>query len=186
MAPEFKYDTPSSTYGGGQFYDEIYLFSGRPDKFDWKLVGKKEVYIPYNTYDLTHSTTQQALHAQHINPERLRWELHRVWEVEATLKPGERHANSKRVFLFDEDSWKIVSATGYDQADQIYRVGYQGLFQLYDPKASYLYQSFWIYDLQKGQYLITPIWGERGYLRPTDVRPSYSTSPSALQGTGIR
>lgn len=186
LAPEFKYDTPSASYGGGIFYDEIYLFSGRPDKFDWKLVGKKEVYIPYNSYDLTQSSPQEALHHQHLNPERVRWELHRVWEVEATLRPGERHAYSKRVFLFDEDSWKAVSATGYDQSGEIYRVGYQGPFQLYDPKAPYFYQSFWFYDLQKNQYLITPVWGDKGNLRPTDARPSYSTTASALQGTGLR
>lgn len=186
LAPEFKYDTPAATYGGGLFYDEIYLLSGRPDKFDWRLVGKKEVYIPYNAYDLTHSSTSELLQQQHLNPERVRWELHRVWEVEATLKPGQRHAYSKRVFLFDEDSWKVVSAAGYDQAGQLYRIGYQGVFQLYDPKWPSFYQSFWIYDLQKSQYLITPVWGNKGFQRLADVRPSYATSPNALQGTGIR
>ena len=186
LAPEFKYDTPSATYGGGIFYDEIYLIAGRPDKFDWKLVGKKEVYIPYNAYDLTTGSPQEVLQQQHINPENVRWELHRVWEVDATLRPGERHAFSRRTFLFDEDSWKVVSATGYDQAGEIYRVGYQGLWQIYDPKISYFYQSFWVYDLQKRQYLINPIWGDKGYRRPVDARPSYVTSPSALQGTGIR
>ena len=186
LAPEFKYDTPSATYGGGIFYDEVYLIAGRPDKFDWKLVGKKEVYIPYNAYDLTQGSPQEALQQQHVNPENVRWELHRVWEVEATLRPGERHAYSKRTFLFDEDSWKVVSAIGYDQAGEVYRVGYQGLWQLYDPKSPYFYQSFWVYDLQKRQYLISPIWGDRGHLRPVDARPPYATRSSALQGTGVR
>ena len=186
LAPEFRYDTPAATYGGGIFYDEIYLFSGRPHKFDWEIIGKKEVYIPYNAYDLTQSSPQELLGKQHLNPERVRWELHRVWEVEATLKPGERHAYSKRVFLFDEDSWKIVATAGYDQAGELYRVGYQGPFQLYDPESPFFYQSFWFYDLQRNNYLVTPVWGDTGNLRPTTARPPYATGPSALQGTGIR
>ena len=30
-------------------FDELNVFSGRLDRFDWKLLGKKEILIPYNS-----------------------------------------------------------------------------------------------------------------------------------------
>ncbi|WP_223446183.1 DUF1329 domain-containing protein [Pseudomonas sp. BF-R-19] len=188
LAPEFKYDTPSPNYGGGLFWDEIQLFSGRPDRFDWKLIGKKEMYIPYNGYDVTNSTSTQVLGKQHPNPDRVRWELHRVWEVDATLKAGERHAYKTRKIYIDEDSWRIVAAIGYDQAGQVYRVGHSSPWQAYSPEVQWMYGgSFWIQDLQKNQYLVTPIYGgENGFLRPATLRASFATTPGALQGTGVR
>ncbi|MCM2459320.1 DUF1329 domain-containing protein [Pseudomonas sp. CG7] len=186
LAPEFTYDTPAATYGGGIFWDEIFLFSGRPDKFDWKLVGKKELYIPYNANDIPLSKPDDILGKKHLNPERVRWELHRVWQVEAVLKPGQRHAYSKRIFSFDEDSWRMVSAVGYDQAGEVYRAGYSGLFQVYDGDNSFMFNPFWVYDLSKGQYLITPLWGDTGFLRPIKPRGPTATTPSAMQGSGIR
>ncbi len=187
LAPEFTYDTPAAPYGGALFYDEIFLFSGRPDRFDWKLVGKKEMYVPYNAYDLVNSSPDQAMGPQHLNNARQRWELHRVWEVEATLKQGARHVFSKRKFYFDEDSWKIVLATGYDQAGEIYRTGNQNCYQVYDPNTPWMSCTFTIYDLAKGQYMSTPLWGgKNGFLRTVPLRPAAETTSGGLAGSGIR
>ena len=41
----------------------------------------------------------------------MRYELHRVWVVDAKLKPGQRHINSRRTIYLDEDSWQILSAS---------------------------------------------------------------------------
>lgn len=187
LAPEFKYDTPSPSYGGGIFFDEVFLFSGRPDRFEWKLIGKKEMIIPYNAYDQVNSSPEQLLGKQHVNPELLRWELHRVWEVEATLKEGARHAYKTRKFYFDEDSWKLVLSSGFDQAGDLFRVGNNACFQVYDPKAQYMTCPFTVYDLNRGQYVVTPVFGGKGgFLKPTDPLPAFETTSSALQGSGIR
>ena len=85
------------------------------DRFDWKLVGKKEMYVPYNGYKLMYAKDiKPALTPNHVNPDFMRWELHRVWVVEATLKPGQRDLYSKRVFYLDEDSWVALAADQYD------------------------------------------------------------------------
>jgi hypothetical protein len=76
------------------------VLNGAIDRFEWKLVGKKEMYVPYSSYRLTyHKTAADITKPNHLNPDLVRWELHRVWVVEATLKPEKRHIYSKRVFL---------------------------------------------------------------------------------------
>ncbi|BAI75276.1 hypothetical protein AZL_b06130 (plasmid) [Azospirillum sp. B510] len=187
LAPEFAYDTPAAPYGGVLFYDEIYMFSGRPDRFDWKLIGKKELYVPYNTYDLYNGSADKTFGPQHLNMDRVRYELHRVWEVEATLKPGARHAMSRRKFYFDEDSWKILATVGYDQAGQTYRIGNQYCAQIYDPKTPFLDCSFAIYDLAKNQYMLTPQYGDRGGIKHVaPLRSPSETTAAGMQGGGVR
>ena len=83
-APEFSYDTPNSAFGSVAFYDEIFLFSGQMDRFNWTLEGKMEMFIPYSNYKLKWGCdVEKKLMESHINPECERWELHRVWVVSA-------------------------------------------------------------------------------------------------------
>ena len=92
------------------------------DRFDFKLVGKKEMYVPYSNYRLTyHKPVADITKPNHMNPDLIRWELHRVWVVEATLKPDKRHIYSKRVFYIDEDSWMALASDEYDGRGQLYR-----------------------------------------------------------------
>ena len=121
MAPTLAYDTPNTTYSGVGIWDDTYLFNGALDRYDWKLVGKKEMYIPYNDYKADLVATKDILTPHHLNPENVRWELHRVWEVEATLKAGKRHEYAKRVFFFDEDSYVAVMADTYDGRGNLWR-----------------------------------------------------------------
>jgi len=51
----------------------------------------------------------------------VRWELHRVWVVEADLKPGARHIYSERFYYLDEDSWNFALYDSFDQAGKLYR-----------------------------------------------------------------
>ena len=51
----------------------------------------------------------------------MRYELHRVWVVEATLKEGMRHINARRTFYLDEDSYQIVLIDHYDGRQQLWR-----------------------------------------------------------------
>ena len=122
LAPDLAYDTPNPGAAGAGTYDDVSVFNGAIDRFDWKLVGKKEMYVPYSSYRLTyHKTAADITKPNHLNPDLVRWELHRVWVVEATLKPDKRHIYSKRVFYLDEDSWTALASDQYDARGQLYR-----------------------------------------------------------------
>ncbi|MBS7723368.1 DUF1329 domain-containing protein, partial [Vibrio cholerae] len=84
--------------------------------YDWKLVGKKEMYIPYNSYKLDSPSLKydDIIKAGHINQDLTRYELHRVWEVVGTVKPSERHIYAKRHMYIDEDSWQVALVDHYD------------------------------------------------------------------------
>ena len=49
-APQVAYDGPGTAADGLRTSDNFDMFSGAPDRYDWKLVGKREMYIPYNAY----------------------------------------------------------------------------------------------------------------------------------------
>ena len=123
-APNIAYDNPGTAADGLRTSDQFDMFNGALDRYDWKLLGKREMYVPYNSYKL-HSdkiTFADVLKPLHVNPAYLRYELHRVWVVEATLKEGARHIYKKRVFYVDEDSWMILLSDIYDNRDQLWRV----------------------------------------------------------------
>jgi hypothetical protein len=150
-SPNVAYDTPNPSTGGLSFYDEGNLFIGNLDRFDWKIVGKQEMYIPYNNYKMDHLPHSDFLTPNHINPDFVRWELHRVWEVEATLKEGKRHAFSKRKFFIDEDNWTIALADNYDSRGELWRTRILGSYPVYDlPAVAARVKVF--YDLQKAEY----------------------------------
>lgn len=123
-APNVAYDAPGTASDGLRTTDDFDMFNGSPDRYDWKLVGKQEMYIPYNSYKLHSKEAKYAdlLKPGHINPDYVRWEKHRVWVVEASLKNGMRHVYGKRVFFIDEDSWQIHVADLYDARGELYRV----------------------------------------------------------------
>lgn len=123
-APNIAYDAPGTAADGLRTSDDLDMFNGAPDRYDWKLVGKKEMFVAYNNYKL-HSDSlkyKDILHPGHINPDVTRFEKHRVWVVEATLKEGFRHIYEKRVFFLDEDSWQAQVADMYDNRGELYRV----------------------------------------------------------------
>ncbi|VVO78028.1 hypothetical protein PS874_01518 [Pseudomonas fluorescens] len=123
--PQAEYDFPTVVSGGSAFYDETGLFLGKMDKFDFKLIGKKEMYIPYNTQRTLNATVEEfAAAKKHPNSEMVRWELHRVWVVEATLKPGERHASAKRVFYVDEDYYGAGLMDSWDSAGNFHKLSW--------------------------------------------------------------
>lgn len=123
-APNLAYDTPIAAADGLRYADDTDMFNGAPDRYDWTLVGKKEMYIPYNSYDLSSSklTYEQVLKPGHLNPEFTRYEKHRVWVVEANLKEGARHVYNKRRFFLDEDTWAVTVADQYDASGDIWRI----------------------------------------------------------------
>mgnify|MGYP000303608418 CR=1 FL=1 len=123
-APNVAYDAPGTASDGLRTTDDFDMFNGSPNRYNWTLKGKQELYIPYNSYKL-HSDKLEyddILKPGHINPEHTRYEKHRVWVVEANLKDDTRHIYKKRVFYIDEDSWQVQVTDIYDNRDQLYRV----------------------------------------------------------------
>ncbi len=51
-APDVAYDTPNPGTAGATTYDDAFMFNGAMDRYDFKLIGKKEMYVPYNAYKL--------------------------------------------------------------------------------------------------------------------------------------
>ncbi|MBA1277958.1 MULTISPECIES: DUF1329 domain-containing protein [Pseudomonadaceae] len=178
LAPEFAYDTPVASMGGLELFDELFMFSGVQDRFDFKLVGKKEMYIPYNTYKFYFDCDDQ-LKDSHPNPACERWELHRVWEVEATLKPGMRHVYSKRTYYLDEDTYGAGLYDAWDQSGQLYRAMMLGGVQFYDHDIPYIVKHS-IYDFNKGMYGVINDGLDGGYRVLTEPRSERSLNPEAI------
>ncbi|WP_066339380.1 DUF1329 domain-containing protein [Azohydromonas lata] len=153
QSPEFSYDTPVASQGGLTLFDELFIVSGKLDRFDYKLAGKKEMYIPYNEYKGSFEcpTVEMALKPKYANPDCHRWELHRVWVVEATLKSGMRHAYSKRNYYLDEDMTGAGLYDAFDQNGQLYRSIFNGMVQLYDHKLPWAVRNV-IFDFNKNMY----------------------------------
>jgi len=181
-APNFEYDTPSFATSGINFFDEYHLFDGALDRYDWKLVGKKEMFVPYNTsQDPRVKRVDELLRPYHLNPDRVRWELHRVWVVEATLAPGKRHVMPKRRLYLDEDTWQALLSDSWDSNGQLWHVG-QTLPFLAQEVPAVLNLPFVLYDFLKGAYAI---FNQQPY-RVAIRQPEEYFSPAALTAEGIR
>jgi hypothetical protein len=120
-APTVGYDTPDFVASGANYFDEVQGWFGAPDRYEWTIVGKQEMYIPYNNNNLVTADEDAAYSGHHFNPDLMRWELHRVWVVEANVAAGKRHAVPKRRLYFDEDTWMLALMDGYDSNDSLWR-----------------------------------------------------------------
>lgn len=186
LAPDLSYDTPSPATAGAQTFDDALLFNGKMDRYEFTLVGKRELYVPYNTYRAVYqSTPGQLLGPRFLSPDAVRWELHRVWVVDARLRPGKRHVYSRRVFYLDEDSWAALLSDQYDARGQLYRVGLTLMAPSYDVPAPFA-DPFLHYDLIAGGYALNGWPGADGYLKLGECRPEKEWSPDALAGAGLR
>ncbi|SFF30305.1 Protein of unknown function [Fontimonas thermophila] len=121
-APTVCCDNPYEGTDGHQFYDQVDMFNGALERYNWKLVGKKEMYIGYNANRIAGPQTKykDMVRPRHLNQDLPRYELHRVWIVEADIKPGTSHTFKKRRMYIDEDAWTIAAVDNYDNRDQLY------------------------------------------------------------------
>jgi len=113
-APDEAYDTPNPTSNGLSNYDDSSGFYGSPQKYDWKVIGKKEMLVPYNCQEIAFSPSSEYVQPGFPNPNVMRWEKHRVWVLEATLHPGERNTTHRRLCYLDEDTYVMQLAEMYD------------------------------------------------------------------------
>lgn len=154
-APDVAYDYPYFNVDGLATVDQNDMYNGMVDRYDWKLIGKKEMLISYNNYDLTNKSLKYTdiIKAGTINQDLPRYEKHRVWIVQGTVKPGARHVYHKRVFMVDEDSWQIVHADLYDARGNLWRVQEGHAMQYYDLPSMWIALQA-VYDLQARRYMV--------------------------------
>jgi len=186
-APNVAYDNPGTAADGMRTSDQFDMYNGAIDRYDWELVGKKEMYVPYNSYKL-HSdsvTVKEILTPLHTNPDLARYELHRVWVVDATLREGKRHIYKRRTFYVDEDSWQILAMDQYDNRDQLWRVSEGHVINYYEVPTTWTTLEVHI-DLQAGRYLAIGLDNENDMYKFDIQRTLEDYTPAALRRAGKR
>lgn len=180
-------DTPTPSTAGVMFFDEIETFNGRLSRFDWKLVGKQEMLIPYNNNRLLQPKTDaEVLDKHHLNPDFMRWERHRVWVVEATLRNGERHQSPRGRYYCDEDTWGCVLADRWDAKGALWRTIWSQPFVAPEFPGTIL-GAFGMNDLLSGSAFVANLYNSKAEQYPQVPRyPDRVFTPAALAGEGVR
>ncbi len=188
-APDVAYDGPGTGSDGLRTADDLDMYNGAPDRYDWKLIGKQEMYIGSNAYKLADKSLKykDILKPGHTNPDLLRYELRRVWVVEATLKSGARHIYARRVFFVDEDTWQIAVGDLYDSRGELWRVK-EAHSNLHFVSQVPWYAMEVSYDLVSGRYLPIGLDNEiPGYSYEWNYKASPKEyTPAALRRAGVR
>jgi len=186
-APDVQYDNPSSSSEGLTTSDMLSMFNGAPDRYEWTLVGKSEKYIPYNAYKLASPETKidQLATPYTLNPDVLRYELHRVWTVDGKLKPDTRHIYSRRTFHFDEDTWMIVGGELYDARGELWRVQEAHMINYYDQSICSEAATV-AYDLQSKGYFVDALGNETKSIRWDVTTGEDRFNPNNLRQLGVR
>ncbi|MBP9913805.1 MAG: DUF1329 domain-containing protein [Opitutaceae bacterium] len=186
-APNVAYDNPGTAADGMRTSDQFDMFNGATDRYDWKLVGRQEMIVPYNSYKL-HSDQvkyKDILTPLHINQDLARYELHRVWVVDATVKSGMSHLYPRRTFYIDEDSWQILAVDQYDSRGQMWRVSEAHCINYYD--ALVFWSTLEVHtDLLAGRYLAIGLDNEGPMYDFNIKRTPADYSPDALRRQGVR
>lgn len=186
-APNVAYDNPGTNADGQRTSDQFDMFNGAPDRYEWTLVGKKEMIVPYNSYRLHGKDLKYAdiLKPRHINQDLTRYELHRVWVIDANIKQGTSHLYARRTFYIDEDSWQVLVADQYDRRGEMWRVSEAHCINYYDA------QTFWStlevhIDLQNGRYLAIGLDNESRMYDFDIKRTPADYTPDSLRREGLR
>jgi hypothetical protein len=187
-APNVAFDNPGTNSDNLRTSDQFDMYNGSPQRYDWTLVGKKELLVPYNSYKLNSNTLKYGdiLKKNHVNPDVTRYELHRVWVVDSKLKNGQSHLYSRRTLYVDEDSWQILAVDCYDSRGQLYRVQEGHVINFYEVPALWTALET-VYDLTNGRYLALGLDNEEPRSRDFSQKRSVADyQPAALQRRGVR
>ena len=185
LAPAVSFDTPNPGVAGTSTYDDSFIYNGSPERFDWKLIGKKEMIIPASNWDFVfQAKIQDVLGPKFLDPEIMRYEKHRVWIVEGTLKEGQRHLYSKRRFYMMEDSWTAITGETYDARGNLWRVQYAYPANMYDTGGAYS-------NAYSGNDLLQNIYNINGKAIPGKFRMGVAKgdkyfTPKGLARGGVR
>ena len=180
-----SFDTPNPGVAGTSTYDDAFVYNGSPERFDWRLVGKKEMIVPASNWDFVfQNKLKDMLGPQFLDPEKIRYEKHRVWVVDSTLKKGMRHLYSRRTFYAMEDSWGLASGEMYDGRGNLWRVQYAYPANLYDKYGSFG-NAYGAYDLLQNIYNLNGKPKPGGYQGGNTRGDKYYSAKGMARG-GIR
>jgi hypothetical protein len=185
-APTICCDTPNFVNSGVDFFDQVFVWFGPIDRYDWKIIGKREMYIPYNCNRLVMAHDQQAMGKHFLNPDLVRWELHRVWEVEGTVRAGQRDVRPKRKLYFDEDTFIAVLGNTWDAQGTLWHTSIGFPYIQFELPAVDM-EVFTSMDFIKGTYSYTPIGDQKDQIKIMDPPwPVNYYTPEALSRKGVR
>lgn len=179
-------DNPNPISSGLGTIDETQTWNGRLDRFDWKIVEKKEMYIPYNSNRMLQpAKDEETLSDHHLNPDYIRWELHRVWVVEANLREGERHVAQKSLYYCDEDTWMCMLGDRWDGNGQLWRNIWTVPITI--PSMPGIFGGlFGSYDLLSGTAFVSTVMNEGVQFTVKEPYQEGTFMPDSLAGDGLR
>jgi len=178
-SPSLSYDTPNPDASGLESFDDYYIFSGGLDRYTFTLLGKREMIIPYNNH-LFGLPASRILGPHHADPSALRYELHRVWIVDAQLAAGQHHIVPHRRLYIDEDSWFAVYADEWDGNDHLWKFS-QGAMDLMPDMPAVILGSQFVYDLQYRACVYDFAFGKpNGSFRITPPHPESAYTPQGM------
>jgi Protein of unknown function (DUF1329) len=183
-----SYDALTPTSEGMRTNDNMQVFNGAQDRYDWELLGKQEKLIPYNLFALSSNELKYSdiLHKGHLNPDPMRYELHRTWVVEGKLKPGQTHIiAARRRNYIDEDSWTVAATALFDAGGRIARVQEGHIYNYYDQPLCALGSDV-VYDIAGGRYHILGMRNEQKPVRFDQEMDEEMFSPSGMRRLGVR
>lgn len=186
-APNIAYDNPGTASDGMRTSDQLDMFNGALDRYDWKMLGRREIFVPYNSYKLHSNSIKVAdiIKPRHINPDLTRYERHRVWVVEANVKDGTRHIYAKRVFYLDEDSWQILVVEQYDVRGNMWRISEGFAINYYEVPCLWTTMEVTT-DLQTGRYVAIGMDNEKQPYDFTRTFQPVNFTPADLRREGVR
>jgi hypothetical protein len=153
--PAYTHDAPIIGMENEYLIDESNMLYGTIDRFNWKLVGKKEMIVPYDSFGMYKfdSKLHDVMTPNGLASENRRYEVHRVWVVEATLKPTARHVASKKVFYLDEDSWLALVGEDYDAQGKLWKVRESYPISVWELGGTCDNEPYVQYNLVDGRYV---------------------------------
>ena len=183
--PSLAYDSLQPDTSGLATADVVDSFNGAPDRYEWTLVGKREMLMPYNSYAVHQQgiSYNEIVGPRTLNPQLLRYELHRVWIVEASLRKGFGHPYDKRRFYIDEDSWQILAVDLFDEDNELIGLQESHPISYYEvPMFASTLET--LYHLKDGNYFVDGL-DNNEQMYDFDVRLSpRDFSPAALRRGG--
>ena len=186
LAPDLAYDTPNAGTAGTSTYSDAFVFNGAMDRFDWKLIGKKEMYVPYNGYKLMYAKDlKPVLTPNHVNPDFMRWELHRVWVVEGDAQAGPARPVQQARVLPRRGQLGGARRRPVRRKGQLYRSTLSNMTYSYDVNAVNC-DNYVFYDFSSGCTRRCGAAGMSDGMRYIEPLPELQWSSEALAGAGVR
>lgn len=177
--PTYAYDAPMLGFENQMMVDASFTFNGNPDRYDWKMVGEKAMIVPYNDfamYDNELKVSDLTL-PKSVNPKVRRYELHKVYVVEATVKAGLRHSAPKRTFYLDADTYLALAADDYDAQGKLWKYRESYPMPVHELGGACALSPYSQYDLASGRYFLDMVVagapagkGYRFYLDSSETR----------------